>query len=133
MANNTTFFGTTINESATIIRPAAAAIDGAQGIALALGATGLTKPSAGDPVIGLSLFTNDDGVAEGAELTVQVKDIGKWIAAEAFAAGALLATDANGKAVAAKSGDFIVAQALTASTASGDVVTVQIIKAGYAA
>uniref|UniRef100_UPI004025474C capsid cement protein n=1 Tax=Lachnospira sp. TaxID=2049031 RepID=UPI004025474C len=128
-----TYFGTSINESPTVVFPAKEKIEGAQGIALVIDGGELTKPTAGANVIGLSLFTNDETVEAGDDITVQVKDIGKWIAGEAVEAGDELATDAEGKAVKATSGSFITAVALSGATAKGDVIGVQIIKAGYKA
>ena len=72
-----TYFGTSINESPTIIMEAGAKLEDVHGIALAITAGKLAKPSAGANVIGLSLFTNDENVEAGGSLTVQVKDIGK--------------------------------------------------------
>lgn len=131
MANNKTFFGTTINPSATIVRPAKAKIDGAQGIALALDKDGVFVPAKGANVIGLSLFTNDDLIEAGVDVDIQVKDIGKWVAAGEISEGSELATDATGKAVVASAGDFIVAIALGEAKEAGDVIDVQLVKAGY--
>lgn len=131
MANNKTFFGTTINPSATIVRPAKVDIDGAQGIALALDGGEVKLPAKGANVIGLSLFTNDDAIKAGEDVDIQVKDMGKWIASGAIAEGAELATDATGKAAVAAAGDFIVAVALSEATEAGDVIDVQLMKAGY--
>jgi predicted ribosome-associated RNA-binding protein Tma20 len=128
-----TYFGTSINDSATIVLPAKDKIENAQGIALAIDDGQLVKPTAGANVIGLSLFTNDDEIAAGDDVTVQIKDIGKWIAGGEIAIGDELTTDADGKAVKATAGNFITAVALTKATAAGDVVQVQIIKAGYKA
>lgn len=128
-----TYFGTSINDSPTIILPAKEKIENAQGIALAISDGKLAKPTAGANVIGLSLFTNDETVEADDEITVQVKDIGKWIAGGAVAVGDELTTDADGKAVKAASGNFITAVALSKASAAGDVITVQIIKAGYKA
>ena len=126
-----TYFGTSINESPTIVLPAKEKIEGAQGIALAISDGQLTKPTAGANVIGLSLFTNDETVEAGDDITVQGKDIGKWIAGEAVAVGDELTTNAEGKAVKAAAGNFITAVALSAATEAGSVVKVQLIKAGY--
>ena len=82
-----TYFGTSINESPTVVFPAKEKIEGTQGIALVIDGGELTKPTAGANVIGLSLFTNDETVEAGDDITVQVKDIGKWIAGEAVEAG----------------------------------------------
>lgn len=128
-----TYFGTSINDSPTIILPAKEKIENVQGIALAISDGKLAKPTAGANVIGLSLFTNDETVEADDEITVQVKDIGKWIAGGAVAVGDELTTDTDGKAVKAASGNFITAVALSKASAAGDVITVQIIKAGYKA
>lgn len=129
-----TYFGTSINESPTIILEAGAKLENVQGIALAIDTNGkLAKPAAGANVIGLSLFTNDETVESGSELTVQIKDIGKWIAGEAIKVGDELSTDANGKAVKATSGSFITAIALSAAAEAGTVLTVQLVKSGYKA
>lgn len=125
-----TFIGSTINESATVTFKAKAELKGNQGLALALNDGKLELPTAGANVLGLSLFTNDDAKA-GDSLTVQVKDIGKWIAGGTIAAGDELATDATGKAVKATDGQFIVGIALSAAAAAGTVVSVQLTKSGY--
>lgn len=126
-----TYFGTSINDSPTIVIPAKEKIENVQGIALAISDGQLTKPTAGANVIGLSLFTNDETVEAGDDITVQVKDIGKWVAGEAVAVGDELTTDADGKAVKAAESKFITAIALSKATAAGDVISVQIVKAGY--
>lgn len=126
-----TYFGTSINESPTVILEAGAKLENVQGIALAITAGKLAKPSAGANVIGLSLFTNDENVEAGGSLTVQVKDIGKWIAGEEITVGDELATNADGKAVKATEGAFIVGTALGAATKAGTVISVQLTKSGY--
>ncbi len=125
-----TFIGSTINESATVTFKAKAELKGNQGLALALNEGKLELPAAGANVLGLSLFTNDDAKA-GDSLTVQVKDIGKWIAGGAVAAGDELAVDASGKAVKAAEDQFIVGIALSAAAAAGTVISVQLTKSGY--
>ena len=60
-----TIFGTSINDSATVVFPAAAKIEGVQGIALALADGKLSVPEAGKAVLGLSLFTNEENVEAG--------------------------------------------------------------------
>ncbi len=49
-----TYFGTSINESPTVILEAGAKLENVQGIALAITAGKLAKPPAGANVIGLS-------------------------------------------------------------------------------
>lgn len=125
------YFGTSINESPTIVLPAAETIENARGIAMVIAEGGLKKPTAGDLAVGISLMTMDETIEKGDDITVQVKDIGKWIAGEKIEVGDLLATNEEGKAVKATSGNFIMAQALSAAEKEGTLVKVQIIKAGY--
>ena len=126
-----TYVGTTINPSPTVIFPANEAIAGARCVALALSDGKLALPAAGAMALGISIGETDANVTAGTEITVQIKDIGKWIAGEAISAGDELATDAAGKAVKATEGDFIVGTALSAVTAAGSLVQVQISKSGY--
>ena len=127
-----TMLGTAINPSPTIVLQAKEAIaSGARAIALAVSTGKAAKPSAGAAVIGISGMETDDAVAAGDDIEIQIKDIGKWTAGEAIAVGDELATDAAGKAVKATAGDFIVGYALSAATAAGTLVQVQITKSGY--
>lgn len=126
-----TITGTAINSSPTIVLPAKAALTNARYLALAIDAGKVKLPSSGANVIGIAIGETDDSVAANDDVNVQIKDIGKWKAGAAISVGAELATDANGKAVTATSGDFIVGIALTAASAAGDLVQVQITKSGY--
>ncbi len=126
-----TYFGSSINESPTIVLPAGAKLEDARGIALAVSEGKAVKPAAGAHVIGLSVIETDETVEAGRDVDIQIKDIGKWAAGEEISVGAELATDADGKAVAAKAGDFIVGVALSGAAKAGTWIKVQIIKAGY--
>lgn len=128
-----TYFGSSINESPTIVLPAGEKLENARGIALEFKDGAAVKPAAGAHVIGLSLIETDETVEAGTDVDIQIKDIGKWVAGEEIAAGTELATDAEGKAVAANAGDFIVGTALSNAAEAGTWVKVQIIKAGYKA
>lgn len=125
------YLGTSINESPTIVLPAGEKLEQARGIALALQEGSVVKPAAGAHVIGLSLIETEETVEKGADVDIQIKDIGKWVAGEEISAGTELATDAAGRAVTAKTGDFIVGVALGSASDAGTWVKVQIIKAGY--
>ena len=111
--------------------PAKVALTNARYLALVVDGGKVKLPSAGANVIGIAIGETDDAVAADADVDIQIKEIGKWVAGGAISVGAELATDANGKAVTATSGDFIVGIALTAATAAGDLVQVQITKSGY--
>lgn len=126
-----TYLGSSINESPTIVLSAGERLENARGIALAIREGMVVKPTAGTHVIGLSLIETEETVEKGREVNIQIKDIGKWVAGEEIAIGAELATDANGKAVVAKNGDFIVGVALSSAEKAGTWIKVQIIKAGY--
>lgn len=128
-----TYFGTSINESPTIVLPAGDKLENARCIALVIKDGAVMKPEAGAHVIGLSLIETDETVEKGMDVDIQVKDIGKWVAGAEIAVGAELAADAEGRAVPAKAGDFIVGVALSSAAAAGTWVKVQIIKAGYKA
>lgn len=126
-----TYFGTSINESPTIVLPAGNELTDARGIALAIENGSVVKPTAGANVIGLSIIETDETVKKGDDVDIQIKDIGKWVAGEEITVGTELATDKDGKAVEAKDGDFIVAVALSSASKAGTWIKVQIIKAGY--
>lgn len=126
-----TYFGSSINDSPTIVLPAGDRIENARAIALAIKDGAVVKPEAGAHVIGISLIETDEAVDKGMDVDIQVKDIGKWAAGEDIAVGAELAADAEGRAVPAKAGDFIVGVALSNASEAGTWVKVQIIKAGY--
>ena len=125
------YIGTSINESPTIVLPAGEKLEGARGIALAIKDGAVVKPAAGAHVIGLALIETDETVEKGADVDIQVKDIGKWVAGEEITVGMELAADADGKAVAAQAGNFIVGVALSSAEKAGTWIRVQIIKAGY--
>ena len=126
-----TYFGTSINESPTIVMDAGEKLENARGIALAIKDGAAVKPEAGEHVIGISLIETDETVEKGENVDIQVKDIGKWVAGEEIAVGTELATDKDGKAVKAKAGDFIFGVALSSASDAGTWMKVQIIKAGY--
>lgn len=126
-----TYFGSSINESPTVVFPAGKKLENARGIALGLNGNKVMKPAAGAHVVGISLIETDETVEAGSDIDIQVKDIGKWVAGEEISIGTELATDDDGKAVAAKAGDFIVGVALSSAEKAGTWIKVQIIKAGY--
>lgn len=128
------YIGTTINQSPVITLKASAKLEDIQGKAVAVSDGKAAFPEAGANAIGIALFTNDATVEAGADVQIQIKDIGKIVAAEAIAVGDEVSVDATGKAVKAASGKFIVGTALTASSgasASGTIIQIQITKSGY--
>lgn len=126
-----TYLGSSINESPTVVLAAGEKLENARGIALAVKDGAAVKPEAGAHVIGISLIETDETVEQGENVDIQVKDVGKWTAGGEIAVGMELAADADGRAVEAKAGDFIVGMALSSASSAGTWVKVQIIKAGY--
>ncbi len=126
------YIGTTINNSATIVMDAKADMP-AQGVAVAVADGKAVKPTAGANAIGIALFSNNETAKAGEDVQIQIKDIGKMIAAGKIAVGDEIATDADGKAVKAATGKFIIGTALTAASAAGSIIEIQITKSGYKA
>lgn len=126
-----------MNNSATIRDVLAADITGAPHKAVVYDADGkLALPAAdGDPAIGFILsdtYANDSGVTSaGTEVDVLIKDIGLGEADAAIAKGVFVTATATGTVKTAEAGDFIIGTAMTAATAAGNLVQVQITKSGF--
>lgn len=125
-----TYFGTTINDSPTAIFPVAEKIANAQGIAVTLTENGVKLPEAGGAVFGVIPISENESYEAGEEVTVQIKDIGAWIAGGAIKIGEELAADAEGKAKKAEDGQFIVGIALSAAAEAGTRIRFQMTKYG---
>lgn len=126
------YHGTGINDSPTIVAKAAANIENGAFLAATLTKDGATIAKAGEAAIGI-LIPETDSPKIGEDINIQVKDAGLAKVGAAVNAGDLLASDANGKLVKAESGAFILAAALETATAADQVISVQIIKAGFMA
>lgn len=123
---------TAINDTPTIVGKAGVPLVGAAGHAAKFDAQGNIVPAeAGDNAIGLFIVSNPEIVAAGDDVTVQIKDIGLWVTGAAVAAGAELASNASSQAITAAANAFIVGIALESAAAAGEVIKVQIVKAGY--
>lgn len=126
------YYGTTINDSATIAGECAAAMSGKQFLAAKFDSNGKIAVCSTEGEVALGLIPAEEGTkAAGDTIAVQIKDIGLMEASGAIAVGAAVMTDANGKAKTAAAGKFILGYALKAATAAGQVIPVQIIKAGF--
>ncbi|MBQ2634914.1 MAG: DUF2190 family protein [Oscillospiraceae bacterium] len=126
-----------VNNSATIRGTLKAAITGAPHKAVAFDSDGTVKlPAAdGDPAVGLILSSapggTDGSIAAGEDVDILIKDIGLGEASAAIAKGAAVSVTTSGTLATAGSGDFILGFALTAASAEGDLLQVQITKSGY--
>ena len=128
-----TYFGTTINESPTITLVAGAEIKEAQGKAVMIADGKAVLATAGANAIGVIPLSEDETIEADSDVTIQVKDIGAWVAGEKIEVGDELTSDANGCAVKAAAGNFITAVALTAASEEKNIIRAQFIKAGYKA
>ncbi len=128
MGNSYEYAG--INTSATVTFPAGADMADIGATAVALAEGGLFKPDAGAEVLGVVPVSEDESYKKGDDITVQVKDIGIWKAGAELERGMLLAADSDGLCQEASSGQWVLARALTAASAKGDLIRVQIIHVG---
>lgn len=128
-----TYEYTGINHSATLAVTAGAGLKEAQCKAVKFQDGKVVLPAAGECPAGILLISSEAEILEGAKAAIQVKDIGLWKAGAAFAAGDMLAVDAEGLCQKAASGQFMYAKALEDASAKGDLVVVQIVNAGYEA
>jgi hypothetical protein len=108
-------------------RPVRASLDmsvaGYRYRAVSLTTTGtLARTAAGARSLGLL----SDAPKSGEAGSVQVRGQGAWEAGAAFNAGVELTADANGKAVAATPGDYVLAVSSEASSGDGHIVAVEI-------
>ena len=107
-----TYLATSINESPTIVEKAGAVLADVRGKAVKFAEGAVVLAGAGEAVIGVGIMTNDENIAVGADVDIQIKDIGLVQAGEAFKKGAELAANAEGKFVTAASGNYVAAIAL---------------------
>ena len=122
---------TTINTSPTIKAESGGELGDVRGKAVKFVDGKVQLPGAGEVPIGIVLLSEVENVKTGDTVTIQVKDIGKWKAGATVGAGDLLTADAEGLCQKATEGQYIFARALSAATAKNDLVTIQIINAGY--
>lgn len=127
------YIGTSINNSATIVGKASADIAVGEFLAAKFSSGKIAVcGTAGENALGLIIPGQED-IKANEDVNVQIKDIGLWKTGDAVEAGAELTTDADGKAVTATEGAFILAIALESAAAEGAVIKAQVIKAGYKA
>ena len=123
-----TYLATSINESPVIVEKAGALIADVRGKAVKFDTNGnIVLAGANEAAIGVGIMTNDKDIAAGADVHVQIKDIGLVCAGAEIKKGAKLAADANGALVTA-TGDNAVAIALDAAAAAGVYIKAIILK-----
>ncbi|WP_051533395.1 capsid cement protein [Anaerovibrio sp. RM50] len=125
------FNGSIINTSSTIVEVAGAKIENGPFTAVAFSEGGFVACDDKSIPVGIMVAETDDVVEAGDDVTAVVKDIALWTAGGEIAKGDALACDANGCAVKATTGKFILGFALSSADSAGQAVRVQITKSGY--
>lgn len=123
--------GTVINESPTIVLEAGSKLENVQGKAVVITAGKAAIAGVGSMPIGIVPMSEDESVEAGSRLTVQIKDITAWVAGGKIVVGDPLTSDAQGRAIKATSGKFILGIALSACEEAGAIIRAQIAKAGH--
>lgn len=119
------YLATSINESPVIVGTAASAITDVRGHAVSFNSSGnIVLAGAGDIPLGVGIMTNGDegAIAAGADVDIQIKDIGLVCAGAAITKGASLSVDANGCFIPATSSTAAVAVALGTASAAGQFI-----------
>jgi hypothetical protein len=122
------YLATSINESPVITDKAGAVIADVRGKAVKYDGGAIVLAKAGDTVLGVGIMTNDENIQVGADVDIQIKDIGLVCAGAEITKGAELAPNANGAFVTASSG-YIAAIALEDATAAGVYIKARLV--GY--
>ena len=123
-----TYLATSINESPVIVDKAGAAIADVRGKAVKFNAEGaIVLAGAGEEAIGVGIMTNDVDIKAGADVHVQIKDIGLVCAGAEIKKGAKLQANADGALITAAEGEPV-AIALDAAAAAGVYIKAIILK-----
>ncbi len=126
------YLNSAINSSPVIALLAGTVLTAPAMLALGYDADGnAVLPTAGGVVAGIAAADTGD-IKKGDCVTVANKDTVLWIAGEAVKAGDELACNAEGKAVKATAGQFIVGIAVSIAEA-GNPCYAHIVNAGYKA
>lgn len=123
-----TYLATSINNSAVITEKAGSAIADVRGKAVKYDGNGdVVLAAAGEAALGIGILTNDESTAQGADVDIQIKDIGMVLAgAPNIKKGDELASDASGKLIKATGGQYVIATALEASSAADTYIKAMI-------
>ena len=123
-----TYLATSINESPVIVDKAGAAIVDVRGRAVKFNDEGkIVLAGAGEAALGVGIMTNDENIAIGADVHVQIKDIGLVYAGAEIKKGVKLQADANGAMIPAANGEPV-AIALDVAAAAGIYIKAIILK-----
>lgn len=124
---NRNFYGTQINQSVTIVETAGTDIADCRNRIMAYDKDGNVVLAADGSTISMGIALVESGMNDisgkdsgkinaGDDVDIQIKDIGYVMAGGDIAKGAEVTAGANGVAVAAESGDYVVGIALSAAS-----------------
>ena len=123
-----TYTATSINESPVIVEKAGAVIADVRGKAVKFDSNGnIVLAGANEAAIGVGILTNDVDIAAGADVHIQIKDIGLVCAGAEIKKGARLQADASGALITRASGEPV-AIALDAAASAGVYIKAIILK-----
>jgi len=125
-----TYLATSINQSPVISEKAGAAISDVRGKALKYDASGnVVLCTAGEAALGIGIMTNDEATESGADVDIQIKDIGLVLTgAASIKKGDELASDGNGKLIKATDGQNVVAIAMDEAAAAGTYIKALLVR-----
>lgn len=112
MEKGKVYTSTTLNTSQVISLKAGAALEDVRAKGLKITDGAITLAGTGEDIIGVGLITNDENLTSGADVDIQIKDIGMVEAGAAVKMGDQLTVDATGRAVKATAGNYIFGIAL---------------------
>ncbi|MBQ5659067.1 MAG: hypothetical protein IIV02_06040 [Peptococcaceae bacterium] len=117
-----------INDSATLVFPAAEAIEDVRNKVVVVTADGAkVATGATAPYMGVGLITNDFPIAKGGDVHIQIKEIGLVGVGAEVTAGADVSAGADGLVKPAADGEYVLGVALS-NGAVGDKIYIQINK-----
>lgn len=125
-----TYLATSINESPVITEKAGATIEDVRGKAVKYDGSGnVILCTAGEAAIGIGIMTNDESTASGADVDIQIKDIGLVLVGAAdIKKGDELAADSNGRLIKATGGQNVIALAMDVSTAENTYIKALLVR-----
>ena len=121
-----TYLATSINESPVIVDKAGAVLADVRGKAVKYADGAIVLAGANEAVIGVGIMTNDENIAVGADVNIQIKDIGLVRAGGKITKGSELSADASGNFVTASSG-YVAAIALDDAADAGVYIKARLV------
>ena len=120
------YLATSINESPVIVDKAGEVLADVRGKAVKYADGAIVLAGANEAVIGVGIMTNDENIAVGADVDIQIKDIGLVRAGGKITKGSELSADAEGNFVTASTG-YVAAIALDDAAEAGIYIKARLV------